>query len=390
MTALADFVFGVTTSDATIVTLIVGARLLIPLLIPRLPLAIVVVMLIDAADQTILATYTSVDTSETGAYQSVDKALDIYYLAIAYLATMRNWTSDAAFRTSQFLFYWRLIGVVAFELTGVRAVLLIFPNTFEYFFIVYELIRTRFDPSRISARFWVLMAAGIWIFIKLPQEYWIHIAKLDFTDMLHDHAWFAALVVIALVAAALILFLVVIPRLPAPDWGWRFGADRLPSSLREAHARYARRLASGRTLTREAVELVFLLGLVCVIFVTILPGVDLTPVQVMIGVAAIVLADSAISLGAARRGGFGPTTAAGRYVALLATNLVLIYAGHLILSSRREFDLGYGLFFALLITTVIWLYSAFRPVYDLRFAGDSPLHVTSIGDLARRVRAREA
>ena len=193
---------------------------------------------------------------------------------------------------------------------------------------------------------------------------------------------------LAIVGLALVFFFVVIPRLPAPDWGWRFGADRLPSSLREAHARYGRRLQSGRVLTREAVELVFLLGLICVIFASILPGVDATSLQVIVGVAAIVLADSAITLAAARRGGFGLTSAAGRYVALGLTNLVLIYAAHFILSGRREFDLGYGLFFAFLITTVIWLYSAFRPVYDLRFAGDAPLHVTSVGDLVRRVRTR--
>jgi hypothetical protein len=41
-----------------------------------------------------------VDTSETGSYQSLDKALDIYYLSIAYLSTMRNWTSHHAFATS--------------------------------------------------------------------------------------------------------------------------------------------------------------------------------------------------------------------------------------------------------------------------------------------------
>ena len=91
------------------------------------------------------------------AYQSVDKALDIYYLSIAYLSTMRNWTSDAAFRIAQFLFYYRLVGVALFELTDERLMLLLFPNTFEYFFIAYELVRLRYDPSRISARFWLLL-----------------------------------------------------------------------------------------------------------------------------------------------------------------------------------------------------------------------------------------
>jgi hypothetical protein len=329
---------------------------------------------IDAADQTLFAALTDVDTSEAGPYQSVDKALDIYYLSMAYLTTMRNWTSDAAFRISQFLLYYRLVGVALFELLDVRAMLLIFPNTFEYFFIAYEAIRLRYEPSRFSARFWLLMAAGIWIFIKLPQEYWIHIAKLDFTDAVRDHPWFGVAVVLALVAAVVVWFRVIYPRLPAPDWGWRPKADPLPWPLVEAHARYAHKLETGRGLAREAAEKVVLLALLCLIFATILPGIEATGLQVMVGVAAIVIANAVISLSASRRGGFRLTWAAGRYAALLVTNLGLIWIAHALLADRREFDLQYGLFFAFLITTVIWMYDAYRPVYDMRFAG-SPLRV---------------
>ena len=365
--------------------LIVGARLFIPLLIPRLPLVIVVVLVLDAADQTLLATFTDVDTSETGSYQSFDKALDIYYLSIAYLAAMRNWTSDAAFRITRFLFYYRLVGVVLFELTDERLFLLLFPNTFEYFFIAYELVRLRFEPARCSARSWLLAAAGIWIFVKLPQEYWIHIAKLDFTDTVRDYPAFGPAVVVALLVAAFVLVRVVFPRLPPPDWGWRPRADALPSSLVEAHARYARRLEGGRVLTREAFEKVWLLGLLCVIFASILPGIDATVLQVVVGVGAIVVADAAISLAAARRGGFGLGSAGAWYAAFLGTNLALVYVANALLGERRDFDLGHGLFFAFLIATLIWLYDAFRPVYDLRFA-NSPLRVKSIGDLLNRAR----
>jgi hypothetical protein len=96
--ALPDPFVAASTPDAAVVVAIVAARLLVPLLIPRVPLVIVVVLVLDAADQTLLATFTTVDTSETGVYQSVDKALDIYYLSIAYLSTMRNWTSRPAFQ----------------------------------------------------------------------------------------------------------------------------------------------------------------------------------------------------------------------------------------------------------------------------------------------------
>ena len=387
MNAAAHDLLGLSTTDAPVVVLIVAARILVPLAIPRVPLLIVVALVIDAADQTLLAALTEVDTTETGPYQSVDKALDVYYLSIAYLATMRNWTSDAAFRVAQFLFYYRLVGSALFELSDSRLMLLLFPNTFEFFFIAYELVRLRWEPSRFSARTWVLAGAGLWVFVKLPQEYWIHIAKLDFTDTVADHPAFGVAVVLAVLVAAFVLVRVVFPRLPAPDWPWRFGSDRLPASLVEAHARYARRLESGRVLTRAAFEQVWLLGLLCIIFASILPGIDATVLQVAVGVAAIVLANGAISLAAARRGGFGPESAAGRYAALLATNVVLIYVANAVLADRRTFELEHGLFFGFLITTLIWLYDAFRPVYDLRFAG-SPLRVTSVADLLRRARER--
>ena len=338
--------------DETLVALIVAARLFIPLLIPRLPLVIVVALVIDAVDQTLLATFTEVDTSESGSYQSVDKALDVYYLSIAYLSTMRNWTSRPAFRVAQFLFYYRLVGVLLFELTDERLMLLLFPNTFEYFFIAYEVARLRYEPSRFSARFWVLVAAGLWIFVKLPQEYWIHIAKLDFTDTVRDHPGFGVAVVVALVVAALVVIFVIVPRLPAPDWSWRLRADPLPPAAAEER---------GRILSEETLEKVCLLALLCIIFASILPGIDATVFQVVAGVTAIVLANAAISLATARRGGL-------EYAALLPTNLVLVYLANALLSERRDFDLSTGLFFGFLIATIIWLYDAFRPVYEQRFA----------------------
>jgi hypothetical protein len=343
---------GASTADTAIVVAIVVARLFIPLAIPRLPLVIVVVLVIDAADQTLVATFTEIDTSEGSAYQSVDKALDIYYLSIAYLTTLRNWTSHPAFRIARFLFYYRLVGVALFELLDERLMLLIFPNTFEYFFIAYEIARLRYEPSRFSGRFWLLVAAGLWIFVKLPQEYWIHIAKLDFTDTVRDYPAFGVAVVVALLVAAFVVIRVVIPRLPEPDWNWRPGADTLPAIPVEA---------GGRLLTGETLEKVSLLALLCIIFASILPGIDATLLQTVVGVTAIVLANAAISLAVARRRG-----SRLEYPALLATNLVLVYLENALLSERREFELGVGLFFAFLIATIIWLYDAFRPVYVQR------------------------
>ncbi len=354
--------------DAVVVTAIVAARLLVPLLIPRFPLAIIAAFLLDAVDNGLLDSFTAVDLSADGPYQSWDKALDIYYLSIAYLSTMRNWTSGAAFRIAQFLFYYRLAGIVLFELLESRAMLLVFPNTFEFVFIAYEAIRLRYDPARRSARFWLLAAAGLWIFVKLPQEYWIHIAQRDFTDTVSEHPWFGVLCALGVLGLLAVVQFLVRPRVPPPEHRWRLPADPLPVSFDDARARHARHLRAPRAQLGELGEQLMLLALLCIVFAEILPGVDATPVQVTVGVAAIVVANAAISVVFARSGGPGRARAVARFTALLALNLGLIFAASLILSDRADFQLGAGCFFALLITLIIWLYDVYKPVYDARFA----------------------
>ena len=134
-----------TTESIIVVLVVIGLRLLLPLTIPYFPLVgVVACLILDAVDQTIFQQFPAIPLD---GYQSYDKALDIYYLTITYLSTFRNWTNQPAFRINQFLFYYRLVGVAAFELTQTRALLLVFPNTFEYFFIFYELVRMRWDPA---------------------------------------------------------------------------------------------------------------------------------------------------------------------------------------------------------------------------------------------------
>jgi len=170
----------VSPTDYLVFLIVVGLRFLLPLFIPYYPLpAIIACLLLDGVDQTIFQVFTHLPLD---GYQSYDKALDIYYLTVAYIATLRNWTNLLAFRISRFLLYYRLVGVVLFELTQLRALLLIFPNTFEYFFIWYETVRLWWDPKKLSRRAVIIAAAAIWIVIKLPQEYWIHIAQRDVTD----------------------------------------------------------------------------------------------------------------------------------------------------------------------------------------------------------------
>ena len=165
---------------------VVAVRLLVPLTIPKYPLpGIIGSFVADAVDQTVFQTFGGLPSN----YEAYDKALDLYYQVIAYTSMLRNWTDPRAFVIGRFLWYYRLVGTVAFELSGAGALLLIFPNTFEYFFMAYEIVRVRWRPNRLSRHDLLRLAAFIWIVIKLPQEYWIHVADLDFTDEYGRHAW---------------------------------------------------------------------------------------------------------------------------------------------------------------------------------------------------------
>ena len=57
------------------------------------------------------------------------------------------------------------------------------------------------------------VAAIIWIGIKLPQEWWIHIAKLDVTDVIGDAAGF------------------VVPNRAVLSWWFAGTGDRVSSTL---------------------------------------------------------------------------------------------------------------------------------------------------------------
>ena len=226
------------TTEATVVfVIVVGLRFIIPLFIPKWPLpAVLACLVLDGIDQSIFQAF----GFDPPGYQNYDKAMDLFYLSIAFLSSLQNWTRSSAVGISRFLFFYRMVGVMLFEVTGVRTLLLIFPNTFEYFFIAYEAVRLRWDPRRFGLRFWVVTAAFIWIVVKLPQEYWIHVAQLDFTDTWRDVSWFPPLVIGAVLVGLAILWFVVRPRLLPADWSWRVTADPLPAG--DGHRRGARRL----------------------------------------------------------------------------------------------------------------------------------------------------
>jgi hypothetical protein len=370
------------TSDWLIFWVVAAARFLLPLAIPRYPLpGIVASLVLDGVDQTLFQQFTNLSLE---GYQGYDKALDIYYLTIAYISTLRNWANRFAFQVSRFLFYWRLVGVALFELTHLRSLLLIFPNTFEYFFIFYEAYRLRWDPRWMSKRLVVSAAALIWIVIKLPQEYWIHIAQLDTTDWIKsslfgvpaDTPWSEILSawpgVFVGVFAVLILILVaagwlVKRRLPPADRALAFSADAhqpafTSEQVRSAVAREARQIVDA-----ALIEKIVLLTLVSMSFAQVLPGVQASNLQLAVGVAVVVTSNTALSHWLARRG-FGWAFSLWQFVALAVVNLGLIL-GYALLRTRVDepVSMANALFFVLLLTLLVTLFDRYRQVYLMRF-----------------------
>ena len=353
------------TADVLIVSAVVAARLLSPLLIFRFPLAgILASLVIDALDQTIFQQSSSLQLE---AYQGYDKALDVYYLSLAYISTMRNWIGGHAFAIGRFLFYFRLVGVAAFELTDAKVfvLLFVFPNTFEFFFILYELLRSRWAPVRWSGRFWALSAAGIWIFVKLPQEYWLHIAKLDTTDLAGAHPRLA----VAIGGAATVLlgvgWLIARPRLRPADHSVAWRADPLPREMDELQERLAYRVRRGRLFDLWLLEKVVLIVLVSVTYVQILPGSGVSTVQMTLFVAGLVVVNAGLGLETARRGR-GFASVAVTFVALAAVNIAITVVARELRQAANEAPASISLFCVLLLTLMVVLYDQYRPVLDAR------------------------
>ena len=369
-------------SDWAVFWLVAGSRLLLPLLIPRFPLpAILAALLLDGVDQTIFQQFTSLPLD---GYQGYDKALDIYYLSIAYISTLRNWADLFAVRLTRFLFYWRLVGVALFELTQLRPLLLIFPNTFEYFFIFYEVCRLRWAPARIGKKALLGATAAIWIGIKLPQEYWIHILQADTTDWLKANVFsvpletpwseiwasqpgpfvVALVVVILLVAAA---WLLLSRYLPAADHAAALSADAYQPAFTAEEVREAMDSEARSILDAALGEKVVLIALVSLSFAQVLPGVQASTLELAVGLGLVVIVNTALTHWLARRG-FGWTLTLRRFVVMALVNGAMVFA-YVALRDRltTPFTAASALFFVLLLTLLVTLFDHYRQVYLMRF-----------------------
>ena len=350
------------TSDMLIFWAVVMSRFFIPLAIPDiLSPAYSPALILDGIDQTIFQQFTSLPLE---GYQGYDKALDIYYLTITYLSTLRNWSNLYAFKLDRFLFYYRLVGVTLFELTHMRPLLLIFPNTFEYFFIFYEAVRLKWDPLVLTKEKLITAAALIWIFIKLPQEYWIHIAKLDTTD------WIRANPSNALILIGWALFLLamawwLLRDLPPMRPRFSIAADPVPVVQKERPGQEIETSfqvlnSPERFFNNALLEKTVLVSLLSIIFAQVLPEVRSSNLQLAIGMAILIIINTALSHWLARRGTHWKSIIR-EFIVMTIVNFGMVLAFDFLLPRYNgSINLFNTLFFVLLLTLNVTLYDRYR------------------------------
>ena len=202
--------------------------------------------------------------------------------------------------------------------------------------------------------------------VKLPQEYWLHVAQLDVTEQIAEHRWIIGLLIVVVLGLALAFQKLVRPRLWPPDWSWKFRPEPLPEAIDEPEEQDAWRMRYDAILSTGTLEKVMLVGLVAVIFSQMLPDFTGSTTDVFIGVAAVVVVNSGITLAAARRRWTIKSTALA-FAARLAMNVGLVLIADPLLGRHNARLDGYDtIFFLMLISLITTLHDRWRPVHEVR------------------------
>jgi hypothetical protein len=157
---------------------IFSLRLLVPITIFRWPLwGGLASLLVDAADTNIVKPF----GVEIPNYTFTDKYLDTYYLTIELVVSLR-WVNRLARNTSIFLYIWRLVGIVAFQITSAEYWLFIAPNLFENFFLFFVFLQ-RIGKETVE-KIWlnspkrlIIVLFLLWL-AKFPQELILHVWRI--------------------------------------------------------------------------------------------------------------------------------------------------------------------------------------------------------------------
>lgn len=122
-------------------------------------------------------------------YNQVDKFWDTYFLIIQGIV-VRKWKNDLAKKTAWFLLFWRIIGVVIYELWPQRWLLMIFPNVFIWFFLFQVFTTTFLKKDLVKSWRSVVVIVAILAVPKIYQEYLFHVVQIPLYQILRPLLFF--------------------------------------------------------------------------------------------------------------------------------------------------------------------------------------------------------
>ncbi|HYH12205.1 MAG TPA: hypothetical protein VD789_07600 [Thermomicrobiales bacterium] len=155
--------------------IIILARIIVPLIILRRPLAGgIIAMLLDALDVVLVELFGPGGMGDH--YHTTDKLLDLWYLGLeAWVAW--SWTARIPRLVAIGLFAWRVVGVALFEITNLRWMLFAFPNLFENWFLFVLIVWKWFPQVRLDTWKHAITWLVILYIPKLGQEYLLHVSE---------------------------------------------------------------------------------------------------------------------------------------------------------------------------------------------------------------------
>ena len=355
------------TTEATVVfVVVVGLRFLLPLFIPRWPLpGVLACLVLDGIDQTIFQAF----GFDPPGYQNYDKAMDLFYLSIAFLASLQNWTRTSAVGISRFLFFYRMVGVMALRDHRRAHPAAGLP---EHLRVLLHRLRgwsgcagTRAGSACASGSSRPPPSGSSSSCRRSTGSTWPSSTSPTPGRTCRGSPRSSSAPCSSGLA---LLWFVVRPRLLPADWSWRVAADPLPAEMDTAAERDAWTAAHVRVWSWSTLEKVVLIGLLSTIYARILPGLEVSDLRMFVGIAAYVVVNAAISIAFARRAGTREGLA-GDFGVRVVVNLGLVLLARLVLGANA-LDLSATVFFVLLVSLLVTMHDRFAPVAAVRAEHD--------------------
>ena len=161
------------------------------------------------------------------------------------------------------------------------------------------------------------LALFITVFIKLPQETWIHVLQFDVTDTLAEHNELV-LVLVAFLIVVFVSLLRLVRRSPVPDWTFTMAVTR------HQEPRPPLGQITQRLWDPILAEKIVFLSLAGVVLAHMVPELSINNLRLGLSVATLVFLNAAVTEWWFRKRGRDWTSTLTEFLAVLLVNVVLL------------------------------------------------------------------